>query len=138
MTRDIEYFFVCLLVISMSSLEKKVYLDSLLTYKLGCLFLDVELYEPFVYFVYWQILCIGIAYSQVALVVKNLPVNARKHKRCGFDPWKISWRRKWHFTPVFLLEEYHAQRSLVGYSSWGRKQSDTSDCLNNTSIHAIQ
>jgi len=25
-------------------------------------------------------------------------------ERHGFDPWvrKIPWRRKWHFTPVFL------------------------------------
>ena len=109
--------FPCVYWSSLCLLWKKVYLDSLLTYKLGCLFLDVELYELFVYFVCWQILFIGIAYSQVALVVKNLPVNARKHKRCGFDPWKISWRRKWHLTLVFFLEEYHAQRSLAGYSS---------------------
>ena len=33
--------------------------------------------------------------SQVTLVVKNLPANAGRHKRPGFDPWvgKIPWRR---------------------------------------------
>ena len=33
-------------------------------------------------------------------------------------PWvrKISWRREWLPTPVFLPEESHAERSLVGYS----------------------
>ena len=28
-------------------------------------------------------------------------------------------------TPVFLPGESHGQRSLVGYSPWGRKESDT-------------
>ena len=43
--------------------------------------------------------------SQVVLVVKNLPVNARDMK-LAFDPWvgKIPWRREWQPTPVFLLE----------------------------------
>ena len=52
-------------------------------------------------------------------VVKN-PLWCR---RCGFDPWvgKIPWRRKWQPTPVFLPEKFHGQRSLVGYSPWGRK-----------------
>ena len=28
-------------------------------------------------------------------------------------------------TPVFLPGEFHGQRSLAGYSPWGRKESDT-------------
>ena len=28
----------------------------------------------------------------------------------------MHWRRKWQPTPVFLPEESHGQRSLVGYS----------------------
>ena len=41
------------------------------------------------------------------------------------DPWvgKIPWRRKWQPTPVFLPGKSHGQRSLVGCSSWGRKES---------------
>ena len=31
------------------------------------------------------------------------------------------WRRAWQPTPVFLPRESHGQRSLVGYSPWGRK-----------------
>ena len=50
----------------------------------------------------------------------------RKHKKCGFrfDPWvgKIPWRRKWQAAPVFLLEKFHGQRSLVVYSPWGHKE----------------
>ena len=32
-------------------------------------------------------------------------------------------------TPVFLPGESHGQRSLVGYSPWGRKESDTTEQL---------
>ena len=32
-------------------------------------------------------------------------------------------RRKWQLTSVFLPGEFHGQKSLVGYSPWGRKQS---------------
>ena len=48
-----------------------------------------------------------------------------------FDPWvgKIPWRRKWQPTPVFLPGESHGWRSLVGYSPWGRKESDTTERL---------
>ena len=52
--------------------------------------------------------------SNVVLVVKNLPANARRHKRHRFNPWvgKIAWRRAWHPTPIFLPGESHGQRSL--------------------------
>ena len=36
----------------------------------------------------------------------------------GEDPL----RRKWQPTPVFLPGKSHGQRSLVGYSPWGRKR----------------
>ena len=46
--------------------------------------------------------------------------------RPGFKPWvgKISWRRKWQPTPVFLPGKSHGWRSLVAYSPWGHKESD--------------
>ena len=55
-----------------------------------------------------------------------------QYRRPGFDPWvgKIPWRRKWQPTPVFLPGEAHGQRSLVGYSPQGRKDSDTTEPLN--------
>ena len=45
------------------------------------------------------------------------------------DPWggKILWRREWLPTPVFLPGEFHGQRSLVGYSPWGHKESDMTE-----------
>ena len=43
----------------------------------------------------------------------------------GFNLWagKISWRRKWQPTPVYLPDKSHGQRSLAG--PWGLKASDT-------------
>ena len=42
---------------------------------------------------------------------------------------KISWRRKWQPTPIFLPGKSHRWRSLVGYSPWGHKESDTTERL---------
>ena len=42
---------------------------------------------------------------------------------------KIPWRRKWLHPPVFLLGEFHGQRSLVDYSPWDRKELDTTERL---------
>ena len=39
------------------------------------------------------------------------------------------WRREWQPTPVFLPGEFHGRRSLVGYSPWGHKESDTTERL---------
>ena len=51
--------------------------------------------------------------------------------RPRFDPWvgKIHWRREWLPTAVLLPEEFHEQRSLVGYSLWGCKELDTTERL---------
>ena len=41
---------------------------------------------------------------------------------------KIPWRRKWQPTPIFLPGEAHRQRSLLGYSPWGCRESDMTEC----------
>ena len=62
-------------------------------------------------------------------VVKNLPANSGDARNKGFDPWfrKIPWRRKWQPTPVFFPGKLHRQRSLVGHTSWGLKESDMTE-----------
>ena len=40
-------------------------------------------------------------------------------------------------TPVFLPGEFHGQRSLAGYSPWGCKESDRTECLTLTPIFPI-
>ena len=54
-----------------------------------------------------------------------------KCKRHRFSPWvgKISWRREWLPTPLFLPGEFHGQRSLEGYTLWGYKESDPAEQL---------
>ena len=49
----------------------------------------------------------------------------------GFSLWvgKIVWRREWQPTPVFSPGESHGQRSLAGYSPWGRKELDMTEWL---------
>ena len=49
---------------------------------------------------------------------------------------KIPWGREWQPTPVFLPGESHGQRSLEGYSSWGRTESDKTEQL--TQVHTTQ
>ena len=58
--------------------------------------------------------------------------SAYQLRRCGFDPWvrKIPWRRKWQPTPVFLPGKSHGKGCLVGCSSGGCKESDTTERLN--------
>ena len=65
--------------------------------------------------------------SLVAQTVNNLPAC----RRARFNPWveKIPWRREWLLTPVFSPGEFHGQWSLVGYSPWGWKESDTTKRL---------
>ena len=66
--------------------------------------------------------------SPVAQTVKRLPTMWET----AFDPWvgKILWRRKWPPTPVLLPGKSYGQRSLVGYSPWGCKESDMTEQLN--------
>ena len=54
--------------------------------------------------------------------------------RLRFNLWvgKIPWRREGKLTPVFLPKKSHGQKSLVGYSPKGHKESDTTEQL---SIH---
>ena len=61
-----------------------------------------------------------IKYFRASQLVQNPP---------GFDPWvgKMPWRRNWQPTPVSLPGESHGQRSLVGYSPQGPKESDTTE-----------
>ena len=68
-------------------------------------------------------------------MVKNLPaMHETACRRPGLDPWvwKIPWRRKWQPTPVFLPREFHGQRSLVGCSPWGCKETDMTETNNFT------
>ena len=51
------------------------------------------------------------------------------YKEILFGPIKELWRRKWQSTPVCFPGKFHGQGSLVGFSPWGHKESDTTEHL---------
>ena len=75
----------------------------------------------------WWAAVYGVTQSRTRL--KRLSsINAQLPHSSGkvtlsYDPWmgKNPWRRNWQTTPVVLPRKSHGQRSLVGYSPWGRK-----------------
>ena len=64
----------------------------------------------------------------------------RRHRQLGFDPLvgKIPWRRKWQPTPIFLPGKSHGQKSLVGYSPEGHKESDMTGHEHKTAIFVLK
>ena len=76
-----------------------------------------------------------------ASLVAQLVESACQYKSCrrhGFDPWirKITWRRKWQPTPIFLSGKFCGQRILASYSPWGLKESYITVDLKNS--HSLE
>ena len=61
----------------------------------------------------------------MAQTVKRLPT--MQETQIQSLGWEDLWRRKWQPTQVFLPGKSHLWRSLVGYSSWGHKESDMTE-----------
>ena len=62
---------------------------------------------------------------QVAQAVKNLPAMWETWvQSLGWEDPLEDGRQP---TPVFLPGEFHGQRSLVGYSPWGCRESDMTE-----------
>ena len=86
---------------------------------------------------FWKILC-SFVYkakdrlggSLVAQIVKNLPAMQETWV------WSLGQEdpleKQMLPTPVFLPGESHGQRSLLGYSPWGHKESDMIEQLTHT------
>ena len=64
-------------------------------------------------------------------VVKDLPVNAGDTRVAGWIPGSGRSPAAGNGNPLqySCLENPHGQRSLVGYSPWGHKESDTTEQL---------
>ena len=90
-------------------------------------------------------ICTADIVSLLSLAKSALPrwlsskESACQCRTCRFYPWvrKIPSRRKWQPTPLFLPGKSHGQRSLVGYSPWGRREVDTPEWLS-THIYTIR
>ena len=70
--------------------------------------------------------------SLVAQMVKRLPAMRETWVQSlgQEDPLK----KEMATTPVLLPGKFHGWRSLVGYSPWGRKESDTTERLHFTAL----
>jgi len=86
----------------------------------------------FIIYVYRVFYGVNLPASLVAHMVKNLP--AMQETRVRSLGQEDPWRRTWQPTPVFLPGESHGQRILVGYSPWGRKESDMTERLSSVTI----
>ena len=74
---------------------------------------------------------------KVLLVVKNLPTNAGDVRDAGSIPGLGGPPGKGHGNPLqySCLENPHGQRSLVGYSPWGRKESGMNEATEHAWSH---
>ena len=63
-------------------------------------------------------------------MVKNLPTNAGDRDTGSISgSGRSAGEGNGNLSPVFLPREIHIQRSLLGYSSWGRKELVTTEQL---------
>ena len=58
-------------------------------------------------------------------MVKHLP--EMQETRVQSLGWEDPLEKKWQPTPVLLPRKVHRWWSLVGYSTWGHKESDTTE-----------
>ena len=70
----------------------------------------------------------------MAQTVKHLPAMRETWVRSLGQ--EVPLRRKWQPTPELLHRKPHGQRSLVGYSPWSCKESDTTEWLHFLSLWA--
>ena len=71
--------------------------------------------------------CVLVAHSQRVLLQRAV---LYQYQFSGFILYySYRWRRKWQPTPVVLPGKPHGWRSLVGYSPWSHKESDTTEQL---------
>ena len=72
-------------------------------------------WQDHIHFLKWSLIMIGIV-----------------SQKLNYSLECVNLSDLWHSTPVFLPGESHGQRSLVGYSPWGRKELDTTEWLTQT------
>ena len=66
-------------------------------------------------------------FSGVSVVKNPLAMQEPQEMRVGSLGWEDPLEEEMQPTPVFLPGESCGSRTLVGYSPWGRKESDTTE-----------
>ena len=94
--------------------------------------------------VHWNSLCLLVGafnlfifkviidmHVSISIFLAQMVKNLLAMQESKFSPWleKMAWRREWQHIPLFLPGKSHGQRSLVGYSPWGCKESDIAEQL---------
>ena len=69
-------------------------------------------------------------------MVKTLPAMRETQVQSLGQEDPSPGNKKWQPTPVYLPGEFCGQRSLVGYSPWGCKESDRTEQLIHSFIHS--
>ena len=92
----------------------------------------LKIFSNFVLNKSFMVLCFAFGASHVAFVIKNLPASAGGRRDMGSIPGsgRSSGGRNGTSLQYSCLGKFHGQRSLVGYSPWGCKESDTTERLN--------
>ena len=78
------------------------------------------------------LVCIRRAYIVLLKNTKKKKKKALGSKFQAKNNEKVSlpdWRRQWQPTPVLLPGKSRGRRTLVGFSPWGREESDTTERL---------
>ena len=98
----------------------------MLSISLSSCFTNDETLKPFSLIVFLTRIMKSSGASQVVLVVKNLPASAGDVRDTGSIPGSGKSPEGGHGNSLqlFLPGESHGQRSLVGYSPQGHKESD--------------
>ena len=80
---------------------------------------------------------LGMDWASLGASGKGPACQCRRCKKHEFDPWvgKIPQRRVWQLTSIFSPGEFHGQRSLVGYSPQGCKESNTTETTQDSCMH---
>ena len=68
-----------------------------------------------------------LEWGAIAFSNGHVHLQAIRRQLNNFGNVAREWRRQWHPTPVLLPGKSHGQRSLVGCSPWGCKESDTAE-----------
>ena len=85
----------------------------------------------FLYFLYCK------RFIHLSYVITCIVILSFSYRSVIFSMYvsSVVWRRKWLPSPVFLPGESHEQRSLVGYSLWGCKESDRTEATSHAYMY---